>query len=66
MALHRANFLVDIFPVPDPSTGKDPDYYLGVGPDGLHFQFSVDQVESPFFRQLFVKVKEVNRITNHV
>jgi len=50
--LYRANFLLDVQPVPD-LQGVVPDYYLIVWPTGQHDQISVKDFQSPLFSQLF-------------
>lgn len=50
--LYRANFLLDIQPVPD-QEGVEPDYYLLVWPTGHHDQITVEEYRSTLFSQLF-------------
>ena len=50
--LYRAHFLIDVQAVPDVE-GVEPDYYLLHWPTGHMDQITVEEFNSPVFKQLF-------------
>jgi len=54
--LYRANFLIDVQPVPE-LDGVEPDYYLLHWPTGHIDQISVADYRSTLFKQLFVSAE---------